>query len=209
MIYKVNITDIEQALANLGGEAKAKEIQNKILDDYCNGKIPQNYSHEKSFRQTIQRKMEDYCPQAEGFDSSKKEGKFLRVGHGIYRATNNNHSKEFMTTEEVLENANYFEGAIKKIAVNTYERNPEARKKCIAYYGTKCVVCYFDFEQTYGELGKSFIHIHHLVPLSEIKSSYRVDPIKDLRPVCANCHAIIHRTNPALSLEMIKEALLK
>jgi putative restriction endonuclease len=85
MNYIVNIADIEKALLSLGGEARAKEIQDKILADQCEGVIPGNYQSERSFRQTIQRKIEDYCPDAEGFDKSKKEAKFLRVSHGRYR----------------------------------------------------------------------------------------------------------------------------
>jgi hypothetical protein len=88
MIYVVNIVDIEQALVDLGGEARAKHIQDKILVKHCDGALPTNYRHDKSFRQTIQRKIEDYCPQAEGFDKTKRETLFLRVGHGLYRLAN-------------------------------------------------------------------------------------------------------------------------
>ena len=101
----------------------------------------------------------------------------------------------------------YHEGATKTIAVNYYERSAEARKRCIEHYGVKCVVCKFDFEKTYGKIGRAFIHVHHIVALSEIKSSYEVHPINDLRPVCANCHAIIHRTIPALSIERLQRAI--
>lgn len=207
MIYTVNIADIEHALLGLGGEAKAKEIQDKILAAHCSGVIPDNYQHEKSFRQTIQRKIEDYCPQAEGYDPLKKEGKFLRIGHGIYRIATGHMEKEFPAIEEVPEPDKFTEGATKKIAVNYYERNQEARKKCIDHYGSTCVVCKFDFEKTYGEIGKAFIHVHHILPLSEIKETYVVNPINDLRPVCANCHAMIHRVSPALSIEQLREAL--
>ncbi|MCF0241746.1 MAG: HNH endonuclease [Treponema sp.] len=55
------------------------------------------------------------------------------------------------------------------------------------YYGTKCVVCGFDFEKTYSELGKGFIHVHHLKEISSIDKEYELDPIKDLRPLCPNC----------------------
>jgi len=165
------------------------------LSIYCGGVIPENYQHEKSFRQTIQCKIEDYCPQAEGYDLSKKEGKFLRIGHGKYRIAAGHKSMEFPALEEEIEADKYFEGATKKISVNCYERSPYARKKCIEYYGTKCIVCDFDFEKVYGEIGKAFIHVHHIVPLAEIKSSYIVDPTRDLRPVCANCHAMIHRAS--------------
>ena len=42
-------------------------------------------------------------------------------------------------------------------------------------------------------MGKDFIHVHHIIPLNEIKEEYTVDPIKDLVPVCPNCHAMLHR----------------
>lgn len=207
MIYTVNIQDIEIALEALGGEAKAKDIQNQILLANCDNEIPRNYKNERSFRQTIQRKIEDYCPDAEGFDSTKRDEKFLRISHGVYRFISKTNLKEFPAIEEVTATEAIFEGAIRTVSVNAYERNQEARKKCIQCYGWKCVVCGFDFENTYGELGKAFIHVHHIKPLSEIKTEYVVDPINDLRPLCANCHAMIHRVTPALSISELKEVL--
>jgi 5-methylcytosine-specific restriction protein A len=50
-----------------------------------------------------------------------------------------------------------------------------------------------DFEKMYGELGRGFIHIHHVVPISTIGKEYLLDPVKDLVPVCPNCHAMLHR----------------
>ena len=207
MQYTVNIIDIQNALIALDGEAKAKSIQDRILKDHCKNTIPDNYRHEKSFRQTIQRKMEDYCPQAEGFDPSNKEAKFLRVGHGLYRLAVGFKGKEFPAIEELPTEEEYPEGATKTITVNYYERNAEARAACIAHYGVTCVVCDFDFERIYGEIGKAFIHVHHVTPLSQIKFSYKVNPVDDLRPVCANCHAMIHRTTPALSIAEVMKAI--
>lgn len=87
-----------------------------------------------------------------------------------------------------------FEGAVSKITVNRYERNPEARKKCIELYGGAfCLICGFDFERVYGELGRDYIHVHHIVPISEIGQEYKIDYKKDLIPVCPNCHAMLHR----------------
>jgi len=135
MEYVVNIEDIEVALRELGGENKAKDIQNRILTKYCNEEIPSNYAHEKSFRQTIQRKMEDYCPQAEGFENNNKPVKFLRVGHGIYRLASVTESINIALPEEIREPETYIEGATKEITVNYFERNSEARLACIKYYG--------------------------------------------------------------------------
>ncbi len=84
------------------------------------------------------------------------------------------------------------EGGMKDILTNKYERNRVARKKCIAVYGTACQICGFDFGVVYGPEFAGKIHVHHKVPLFEIKEDYVVNPVKDLIPVCPNCHMIIH-----------------
>jgi 5-methylcytosine-specific restriction protein A len=100
-----------------------------------------------------------------------------------------------------------FEGAKRTITVNAYERNSKARELCIKHYGTTCIICGFDFEKKFGEHGKGFIHVHHLTPLADIGEHYEVDPIKDLRPVCPNCHAMLHRDEPPLTIEELKYLL--
>jgi 5-methylcytosine-specific restriction protein A len=109
--------------------------------------------------------------------------------------------------EEIPSSQQVREGAKKTISVNIYERNPSARRQCIAHWGTTCQVCSFDFEKVYGNLGKGFIHVHHLKPLGEIGGSYLLDPINDLRPVCPNCHAMLHRSDPALGIDQLKRGL--
>lgn len=87
------------------------------------------------------------------------------------------------------------EGAVKRVVVNQYERNPIARQKCIEHYGLTCQICGVDFEKRYGSLGKGFIHVHHLRPISDVNKQYVIDYTKDLIPVCPNCHAMLHRKN--------------
>ena len=82
--------------------------------------------------------------------------------------------------------------AVSTVAMNRYERNPEARRACIAHYGTICAACGFSFEIAYGETGRDFIDVHHTVPASQLDSNYRLDPVTDLVPLCANCHAMAH-----------------
>lgn len=101
------------------------------------------------------------------------------------------------------------EGAAIQVTVNAYERNPAARKACVERYGYRCSVCGFDFAATYGEIGDGFIQVHHLVPLSQIREKYEVDPERDLRPVCANCHAMIHRVRPAMDIDELRKRLLQ
>lgn len=101
----------------------------------------------------------------------------------------------------------YVEGAVKQILVNAYERNPKARKACIDHYGLNCTVCDFNFQTKYGVIGRHFIHVHHLMPLATRDAQYQVDPIKDLKPVCPNCHAMLHASDPPFSIEEIQELL--
>ncbi|MBX3176493.1 MAG: HNH endonuclease [Candidatus Hydrogenedentes bacterium] len=85
------------------------------------------------------------------------------------------------------------EGLRKQVAVNKYERSSVARARCIKEHGHSCKVCNFNFEEKYGELGKEFIHVHHITPLHTIGKSYKIDYVKDLIPVCPNCHAMLHK----------------
>lgn len=125
----------------------------------------------------------------------------------IWEFNNENEEYPNKTTEEVDSPEKYTEGATKQIAVNIYERNPVARRRCIEHYGLSCVICNFNFERTYGDLGKDFIHVHHLQELHTIGKEYEVDPIADLRPVCPNCHAMLHKRKPAFSIEELKGLL--
>lgn len=86
----------------------------------------------------------------------------------------------------------YVEGAKKLVYTTKYERNPQARAACLAYYGYTCKICGMNFEDTYGAEFKEIIEVHHIVPISEIGKDYVVDPIKDLIPICPNCHAAVH-----------------
>ena len=100
---------------------------------------------------------------------------------------------------------NFEEGKLSQILKDEYERNPEARKKCIEAYGAICKVCGFDFKNFYGELGEGYIHVHHIIPLSQIKNSHIVNYVEDLIPVCPNCHAMLHKGN--LSVEELQKII--
>jgi predicted HNH restriction endonuclease len=111
--------------------------------------------------------------------------------------------------EEIVNAQTYYEGATKSIIVNIFERNSKARRACIEHYGGDCFVCGFNFKSVYGDAGEGYIHVHHLKPLSEVGEEYELDAIKDLRPVCPNCHAIIHKRKPAYEIEEVKRLLSK
>jgi len=109
--------------------------------------------------------------------------------------------------EEISSGSTYTEGSVQRILVNRYERDPSARKDCIRHYGATCFICHFDFAAEYGGDMAGFIHVHHLKLLSSIGADYEVDPIQDLRPVCPNCHAALHRKDPPYNLEEVQQLL--
>lgn len=119
----------------------------------------------------------------------------------------NDSGRTYFIPEEIVEHHQFKEGSIDRIMVNRYERNPDARKACLKHYGYTCVVCKKSMEQTYGPEAATFVHVHHLVPLSEIGGDYCLDPIRDLRPVCPNCHAFIHLFDPPLDIEQARKKL--
>lgn len=57
-----------------------------------------------------------------------------------------------------------------------------------------CEVCGFDFSRHYPEsLGKGFIEVHHLTPLSNCEGAMKTT-LDQLLLVCSNCHRMIHRS---------------
>ncbi|RYH70951.1 MAG: hypothetical protein EON54_00985 [Alcaligenaceae bacterium] len=109
--------------------------------------------------------------------------------------------------DELPESTTVIEGAKKQVTVNAYERDATAKPRCIARWGTVCVVCSFDFAAAYGELGAGFIHVHHLKPIHTIGEAYELDPENDLRPVCPNCHSMLHRRKITLSIDELSAQL--
>ena len=104
----------------------------------------------------------------------------------------------------------YLEGAQKEILTNLYERNPKARARCIAVQGSACKVCGFDFGAVYEEAFAGKIEVHHIKPISEIGEEYLVDPVRDLVPVCPNCHRMLHsKPGGVFSIEELKMLMQK
>ncbi len=106
--------------------------------------------------------------------------------------------------DELVNSAIVIEGATHKVTVNSYERSASARTICISKWGLSCRVCKVNFVKEYGEIGEGFIHVHHLVPISAIGKEYNLNAETDLRPVCPNCHAMLHRRDPPFSIEELQ-----
>lgn len=124
-----------------------------------------------------------------------------------FLATSKVRHNPFVPTKEQAQKT-YTEGTPNQVMLTKYERNPFARKACVKHYGLSCIVCGFNLEQVYGDIGKDFIHVHHLTQVAQVGRQYTIDPINDLRPVCPNCHAMLHRRKEEISLEELKSLLL-
>jgi 5-methylcytosine-specific restriction enzyme A len=109
--------------------------------------------------------------------------------------------------DELSQSERFREGACRQVLVNAYERDRRARQECLRFFGYACAACDVVFAAKYGELGERFIHVHHTRPLSRCGPNYEVDPRRDLVPVCPNCHAMLHRSTPPLTVVRLRRLI--
>lgn len=110
------------------------------------------------------------------------------------------------TAKSMQNQKEYDEGFTQQILLELKKRNPALVQQAKGVYGTVCEGCGFDFGQTYGPHGEGFIEMHHLYPISR---GSRRSTLADLRPVCANCHRMLHRGKQLFSIEELKEIIRK
>ncbi|VVQ25868.1 HNH endonuclease [Pseudomonas fluorescens] len=101
------------------------------------------------------------------------------------------------------------EGEWQQVIVTPYERSRSNRKACLDHYGPSCQACGMSFGDVYGELGTDFIHVHHEVPLHTLGGPQNVDPVDDMKPLCPNCHAMVHRADPPIPVMELREQLVR
>lgn len=146
-----------------------------------------------------------WTPQSSGISISKEAAEDLEKKW--FEFINRQEYSIGTQTKEAEKATTFIEGASRDVIQTFRERNPYARKVCLEEYGYTCQVCCFDFVKQYGLIGKEFIHVHHLNMVSSKKGEYELNPVEDLRPVCPNCHAMIHKRNPPYSIEEMKELI--
>mgnify|MGYP003508766967 FL=1 len=198
-INKNSFADFYRAFQKmLDGELHTRGISTDLRDYYLS-QIYKDYGADK-LRIALKAYMDFIIYYEEGHNNTLRE--IERDIHQKYC----NFLNEIHTNRTIENEINaYWEGELGQVTITTHERNINARNKCIQSKGTKCFVCGFDFEKTYGELGKGFIHIHHVTPISNRDGRYEIEVENDLFPVCPNCHAMLHRRKDStLSIEELK-----
>jgi 5-methylcytosine-specific restriction protein A len=110
--------------------------------------------------------------------------------------------------EDVDLEEEFAEGRILLRAHRTRERSGKAvaKRKKKAGERPKCEVCQFDFLARYGELGRGFIECHHVQPVSQLRPG-QTTKVGDLALVCSNCHRMLHRERPWLSIDKLRQRL--
>jgi hypothetical protein len=102
-----------------------------------------------------------------------------------------------------VEPVNSAEGRRRRAVFVGIEQNQEARQACVRHYGSDCFVCGFNFGRTYGQGWEGLIEIHHLELPVDREVVGVADPIRDLRPLCSNCHRAVHLSNPPIHMSKL------
>ena len=165
----------------------------KLLEEYTDDILSLHHLHEHGY-EGIPRSVRE-C---------KDEGLIDFLLHPHQMVNDDVYDVDYPEDDEKL-----YEGALVTVKANKYERNQNARRECVAKKGYQCSVCGRDFEATYGEIGKNFIHVHHLTPISTIGKEYELNVDTDLVPVCPNCHYMLHRKDPPYTIEELKDILFE
>lgn len=159
---------------------------------------------------SIAYKFESNSPHpVKNFNGGKETNNFLEnLGFSIIDK-NGNISKASVQTENI--NETYFEGKEKCKIHKTYERDTrlaiKKKETILKKQGRlKCEICGFDFHKRYGERGYGYIECHHNLAVSKMKKSTKVK-LDDLSLLCSNCHRIIHRIEPWISVNDLKELI--
>jgi len=210
----IELEEIVTALRLLGGEAQAKYIKDKVTE--LRGGMPAHYGSSHSYRETIQKKIEDYCPQS-GNWKPLNEPHFEKVRRGVYRLIEKADKENQVLKNQIeddlkslADEENAVEGGKKAKLIAYFERNSALRAAAVEFHGTSCKACGFNFEAAYGEHGRNYIEVHHIVPISTLPEPSSINPKEDLTVLCSNCHRMIHRKREMpLSVEELRNILAK
>jgi 5-methylcytosine-specific restriction protein A len=126
------------------------------------------------------------------------EALFYRGG----RDSDNIHVEESESIGEII---SYEEIYKKRVHLRTERPSSSKIKRIKKKLGFICQACMFNFEETYGNLGREYIEAHHLVPISDLKKGEKRKVTEyDFAVLCSNCHRMIHRQANPGDLEKLK-----
>ena len=189
------------ALERLNGHAYLKDIYN-LVEKIYDKKLGKNW------KAVVRATLETNSSDSEAFNGKDLFYSVEGLGNGHWGLRNFNQTESIELTQEDDE---FSEGKILLRKHLQRERNVKlielSKKKFIEQNGhLYCEVCGFDFEKTYGELGVKFIEAHHIKPVSQMAENEKTS-IDDIVMVCSNCHSMIHRKKPWLTIDKMKSII--
>lgn len=82
------------------------------------------------------------------------------------------------------------------------------KQKIKLLLGCKCMACGIEMSDKYGDLGKDYIELHHIIPYADMNlNNVRILKIDDFCALCPNCHRMIHKLESAGDIEMLKNII--
>lgn len=203
--------DVIEAFTKFGGEAEWTDIEKYITQK--RGHLYAPYKDIRNYKNVMFQIVQQHC---KGYSKFTGPILFEKIRTGRFRllVSSRNEpnririSPNELHPETVRSDREYKVGTVHQVYINAFERDPNARRECIDFHGLHCSVCMMSFEQQYGQIGIGFIHVHHIKPLS-YREVYILDPVRDLIPVCPNCHAMLHTYDPPLTIDELKEEIMK
>lgn len=205
--YKCQITKLNMSFSEIRDDKEywfdEEEYKKSLNGKFFNLKLLDEVTSFKLSLEELQKHGLKTAPQG----PMHIDGELLTYISSVFGSANEEFFPDILRQDEAI-----YEGVKKQVSVNKYERSSVARERCIkAFGGYDCQICGFNFKEHYGNLGDSFIHVHHIVPLHKIGAEYKINYEKDLIPVCPNCHAMLHREieGKCYSVEELKQLVRK
>jgi 5-methylcytosine-specific restriction protein A len=134
-----------------------------------------------------------------------------QIANEIRKVSDNpeiSHEISKIENDEISETDSVKEGQVLYKLHKVRERDKkiiEAKKKKVLKEKGKltCEACDFDFEKTYGKIGKGYIECHHLIPLANFEVN-KETRLEDLALLCSNCHKMIHKDSSIATIKDFK-----
>ncbi len=195
---------VKESLVYYGGESTLNDIYSYIYTHF--GFVLPDDSEKSSIRKAI------YFHSSDADLYKGKDDIFYAVetkGKGLWGL------RRFLPSDDGLaltEDDEGFPEGKPKLRTHLYrERNPKVTRKAKQDFKEKhgrlfCQVCGFDFQKQYGDIGEDFIEGHHTLPVSDMHEG-ETTKADDIALLCSNCHKMVHRKRPWLSMENLKEIL--
>lgn len=143
------------------------------------------------------------------FNAVEAKNYFIKQGFVIIEKTGRLEKVLGIRVAKEDAEATYLEGKSKYKLHRTRERDPRIGKRAkslrLKEQGElRCEICDFCFAETYGTRGIGYIEAHHTLPISKMRANATTS-LKDIALVCANCHRILHKAKPWLSIAALRK----